>query len=92
MEKYGSIGLEEDDEFDLLSGRIVRDSGRLRAMKGRAFGEFSDDDEGEDGEEDEVEEELERLRIRSLKGKGKADKPDESDFDNWSDGEDENYF
>ncbi|WVW79492.1 hypothetical protein I302_101461 [Kwoniella bestiolae CBS 10118] len=44
-EKYGSISLEDDDEIDLRTGKVVKDRGRLREYVGRDFGEVSDTEE-----------------------------------------------
>lgn len=43
FDKYGGIGLDEDDEVDLLTGRVVKDRGRIAKWVKRDFGEFSDD-------------------------------------------------
>ncbi|WRT69196.1 uncharacterized protein IL334_006180 [Kwoniella shivajii] len=54
-EKYGMINLEDDDEIDLRTGKIIKDRGRLRNIEKRDFGELSsnNEDEGEyDDDED----------------------------------------
>ncbi|WWC98099.1 hypothetical protein V866_004990 [Kwoniella sp. B9012] len=51
-EKYGSISLEDDDEIDLRTGKVVKDRGRLRDYVGREFGEIpiSDNETQTDGD------------------------------------------
>ncbi|GFZ47322.1 hypothetical protein JCM24511_05065 [Saitozyma sp. JCM 24511] len=49
-EKYGSVELEDDDEVDILSGRVVRDRGRLRSLDRREFGEISENEQEVDTE------------------------------------------
>lgn len=85
--KYKDVTLEEDDEIDLWTGKIVQDRGRLRAMeRARDFGAPDDDDdvpsseitEDEEsygsGEEEEVEEER-------ADGDEPADEDDDEDDD-----------
>ncbi|KAK8844041.1 hypothetical protein IAR55_006835 [Kwoniella newhampshirensis] len=47
FEKYRAV--EDDDEIDLVSGEVVKDRGKLRAVEGRDFGDITDSDEDGDG-------------------------------------------
>ncbi|WWD21303.1 hypothetical protein CI109_105787 [Kwoniella shandongensis] len=47
FEKYRDV--EDDDEIDLVTGEVVKDRGRLRAVAGRDFGEISESDEDGEG-------------------------------------------
>ncbi|KAL7411762.1 hypothetical protein BDY24DRAFT_394752 [Mrakia frigida] len=47
--KYKDVKLEDDDEIDIRTGKIVKDRGRLRAMeKVRFFGDDRSEDEDEE--------------------------------------------
>jgi len=39
LEKYGNVQLQDDDEVDLFTGRIVKDRGRLKALQRLEFGD-----------------------------------------------------
>lgn len=47
-EKYGSVGLNEDDEIDIKTGEIMKNRGRIKAMVPRkGIGEESDEEDAE---------------------------------------------
>ncbi len=53
--KYGAIDPDEDDEVDIMTGRIICDRGKLREMKKLKLGRALWDSESEDEEENEFE-------------------------------------
>lgn len=54
MEKYGDIDPEDDDEIDLVTGKVVKIRGRLKKLIPRDFGEVTEDEEEEEVEGSEV--------------------------------------
>lgn len=87
VRRYKDTPADEDDEIDLRTGKLVRDRGKLKKMKGtRRFGFFSgflvgeEGEEGEEGgeyqegEEDDVEEDQQMERRQTEPGTSKSTK------------------
>ena len=75
MDKYGAIGVDEDDEVDILTGRILVNRGRVDRMEMTDWGDILGSPEGGSDDEDDGATEV-----------GEED-PDRDELAGWSDDE-----